>query len=144
MADDAVKARRLKVRHTVPHPPERVFDAWTDPDRMRRWMRPGPIDDARVELDVRVGGAFRIDMIDGEKVMAHSGEYQVVDRPKRLVFTWNADWIPGGSTVYLDFREVDGGTEIVLVHEGLPSEDSVENHRKGWASILEALADYMG
>jgi hypothetical protein len=46
--------------------------------------------------------------------------------------------------VSLDFRAVDGGTELVLVHEGLPSEESVTNHTQGWAQILGHLEASLG
>lgn len=144
MTDRTGTTGRLEVRRIYPHPPEAVFDAWTDAQAMRRWMRPGPTGDVRAELDVREGGTFRIDMIAGDRVLAHRGEYRVVERPRRLVFTWHADWIPGGSTVSIDFNEVEGGTEVVLVHEGLPSEESVANHTEGWGTILEKLGDALG
>jgi uncharacterized protein YndB with AHSA1/START domain len=80
---------RLEVRHTIAASPEEVFDAWTDAEFMMRWMRPGPGMDCRCQLDVRVGGGFEIDMIapDGTTI-PHTGTYRVVDRPRKLVFTW--------------------------------------------------------
>lgn len=80
-----------------------------------------------------------MDMIQGEKRWEHRGEVLEVDRPRRLVFTWNAEWLPGGSTVTVVFHPVDGGTEIVLRHDGLPDQDSADNHEDGWGDILEAL-----
>ena len=132
--------QRLELRHTYAHPPERVFDAWTDARGMQAWMRPGPTTDVRAELDVRVGGSFSIDMIFGDQSVLHTGAYEVVDRPRRLVFSWLAPHLDAPTRVAIDFRAVDGGTEVVLVHEGLPSEKSVEGHTEGWERILELLA----
>lgn len=129
----------IEVRRVVAHPPERAFDAWLDPEGMSRWMIPGPSGRAEVELDPRVGGSFRIDMIAGEERYEHHGELLVVERPRRLVLTWRADWLPEGSTVTVTFRPVDGGTEVVLRHDGLPDPESADSHRGGWAEILEAL-----
>jgi uncharacterized protein YndB with AHSA1/START domain len=135
---------RLELRHRYDHTPDRVFDAWTDARGMTSWMRPGPTTDVKAELDVREGGAFSIDMIFGDQSILHTGTYEVVDRPRRLVFTWNAPHLDMPTKVSLDFRAVDGGTELVLVHEGLPSEESVTNHTQGWAQILGHLEARLG
>ncbi len=137
-------APSLEVRHRYAHPPERLFDAWTDARGMEAWMRPGPTTDARVELDARVGGTFSIDMILGEESILHTGTYEVVDRPRRLVFTWDAPHFDEPTRVRVDFLPVDGGTEVVLTHEGLPSEESAENHRDGWGAILALLDGELG
>lgn len=131
---------RLELRHRYAHSPERVFDAWTDARGMATWMRPGPTTDVKVDLDVRKGGSFSIDMIFGEQSILHTGTYEVVDRPRRLVFTWMAPHFESPTKVTLEFRAVSGGTELVLVHEGLPSEESATNHTQGWTQILAHLA----
>lgn len=135
---------RLEVRHRYAHPPERVFDAWTDAEGMRAWMRPGPTTDVRTRLDVRVGGSFMIAMIFGDNTIEHTGEYIVVDRPRRITFTWMAAHLDTPTTVTIDFNPVDGGTEVVLVHEGLPSEESVTSHTDGWGTILDLLEGELG
>jgi uncharacterized protein YndB with AHSA1/START domain len=134
----------LEVRHRYAHPPERVFDAWTDAEGMRAWMRPGPTTDVRTRLDVRVGGTFMITMVFGDSAIEHTGEYLEVDRPRRLAFTWMAEHFDAPTHVTIEFKAVDGGTEVVLVHEGLPSEESVTNHTDGWGTILELLEAALG
>lgn len=136
--------KSLEVRHHYGHAPERVFDAWTDARGMTEWMRPGPTTEVKVELDVREGGGFTIDMIFGDESIVHTGIYEVVDRPRRLVFSWKAPHLPEPTRVSIEFRGVDGGTEVVLTHEGLPSEESAANHRQGWTQILEHLEDALG
>lgn len=131
---------RVEVRRTFSHPAKRLFDAWTDEEGMRAWMRPGPTEDVRVQLDVRVGGAYTIEMIFGDESIVHTGRYTVVDRPRRLAFTWDAEHFDEPTTVTLDFVPTTEGTEVVLVHEGLPSEESAERHVGGWQTILEELA----
>jgi uncharacterized protein YndB with AHSA1/START domain len=134
-----VSETSLTVRRQIDARPEEVFDAWTSAEAMKAWMRPGDTNDVAASLDVRVGGKYTIDMIGPESTHKHHGEYRVVDRPRKLVFTWNADWIPGGSVVTLEFHGKGGGTELVLTHEGLPDRTSVENHTMGWGMILEKL-----
>lgn len=125
-------------------PPEEVWDAWTDPARMREWIRPGPDGDARVVLDVRPGGRLEIDMIGGGRTHAHHGEYVEVDRPRRLSFTWVADWLPDGTLVTLELTPSGGGTDLVLRHEKFRTEDMAEKHREGWGGFMEQLAAYLG
>lgn len=142
MSDGATRADAptLTVRRRIAATPEKVFDAWTNAKGMEKWMCPGPTERADVELDVRVGGRFRIDMHGAGQVHEHTGEYLELERPKRLVFTWVSKSTGGrDSRVTVELEPADGGTDVVLTHEGLPSEESAQNHEMGWASILEKL-----
>ncbi|HUF27482.1 MAG TPA: SRPBCC domain-containing protein [Gemmatimonadaceae bacterium] len=133
---------RVEVRHVIAASPERVFDAWTDAESMTRWMRPGPGMQCRCRLDVRVGGSFEIDMIapDGT-TLPHTGTYRVVDRPRKLVFTWMSGPTNHRETIVtVEFQEANGGTEIVLTHEGLPV-SAAKPHEGGWQEIIRNLAD---
>lgn len=125
--------------------PEAVFDAWTDADRLRQWFLPGDIKALPVvEVDARVGGRFRIVMQGEEGEYDHTGEYRVVDRPAKLVFTWHSPATQFRESVVTITFEPDGdGTALTLVHEGLPDADTVEKHKDGWSSIVEKLAGYV-
>lgn len=132
---------RVEVRHVIAASPEQVFDAWADAESMTRWMRPGPGMRCSCRLDVRVGGSFEIDMIapDGTTLL-HTGTYRVVDRPHKLVFTWKSEPTDHRETVVtIEFRAANGGTEIVLTHEGLPA-GAAKPHKGGWEEILRKLA----
>lgn len=75
----------------------------------------------------------------------HAGAYQVIDRPRRLVFTWNSPFAgQTDSLVTVEFRPKRGATEIVLTHERLPSKDMAAAHTKGWSDILEVIARTRG
>ena len=131
----------LVVRRTIRISRERVFDAWLDPVRLARFMRPGSTARATAELDPRVGGHFRIIMYhpNAPAGTEHTGEYLLIDRPSRLSFTWrsvNTD--DRTTTVTIDFFDRDGATEVVLTHTELPPQQ-IDNHRKGWSDILAAL-----
>lgn len=65
-----------------------MFDAWTDAEGMRRWMCPREGFTTEAVLDPRVGGSFRIVMKGPQRDYEHSGEYQVMDPPHKLAFTW--------------------------------------------------------
>ena len=132
----------LVLRRTIPISRQRVFDAWLDPVRLARFMRPGSTTRSTAEVDPRVGGRFRIVMHHAGDPggTEHTGEYLLIDRPRKLAFTWrsvNTD--DRVTTVTIEFFDRDGKTEVVLTHEQLPP-GQVDSHRKGWADILAALS----
>lgn len=133
----------LEVSHFAPFPPERVFDAWLDPEMLTKFMRPSPTMDApTVTNDPRVGGKFRIVMNapDQPEGWPHDGEYLIIDRPNRLKFTWISAYTQDDSTVTIDFTPQDDGTLVRLTHVRFPNEESRANHEGGWARILSTLA----
>lgn len=134
----------LRLERTYDAPAQAVFDAWTDPEVMRRWWHPGrEWDTSLAESDLRPGGRVRVGMRspDGDEY-GGGGEYTEIRPPERLAFTWIWDDDPAGhsSLIELDFEEHDGATTLVLTHSGLRSEDSREGHRDGWHQALENLA----
>ena len=140
MADEIPE--RLVVERVFPASPAEVYDAWTTPETLRLFMCPGTQTTTVVEADVRVGGQFRIVMrsdVDNE----HRGEYRVLEPGRRLVFTWASPatgWEPTLVTIELSPHE--DGTRLVLVHEGLETDDVRGRHRWGWTGILEKLAQH--
>ena len=131
---------RLVLRKLLPATREEVFDAWLDPVGMREWMPPGTGTSATAEIDPRVGGKFRIVMHHPERDYDHRGEYRVIDRPSKLVFTWISEGTEQReSLVTIELHERGRETELVLMHEKLPNAVSVERHTGGWAGILEKI-----
>ena len=129
----------LVVRRLISASRERVFQAWLDPASLAQWMRPGGMTDATAEVDPRVGGKFRIVMIEGPKRYEHTGEYLAIEPAKRLEFTWISEATDHRPTVVtIEFLERDRGTELVLTHRRLPPKQ-VESHRRGWTDILQQL-----
>jgi uncharacterized protein YndB with AHSA1/START domain len=136
---DAGSGETLVVRRVIPVPRERVFQAWLDPESLSQWMHPGGSTHAIAEVDPRVGGKFRIVMIEGPKRYEHTGEYLAIEQPKRLEFTWISEATDHRPTVVtIEFLERDRGTELVLTHRRLPAKQ-VESHRRGWTDILQLL-----
>jgi uncharacterized protein YndB with AHSA1/START domain len=125
----------------MPARPSEVFAAWTTPERMATWMSPKGA--AEAEVDLRVGGRFRVIMVDADR-LEHTGEYLEVDPPRRLVFTWASPYTgPEPSVVTVELHPHGDGTRLVLRHERLPAE-AVEGHRGGWGRMLERLAEVVG
>lgn len=139
--------RTLEVRRIIAAPRARVFDAWTRAEELRKWFAPGPLTTALAEVDLRVGGRYKITM-RGPDGVEHTvgGVYQVIDPPQRLVYTWRWEDKPsaGESTVTIEFTERGRSTEVVLRHEGLPDDQEIAQHQHGWDGCFEKLERLMG
>ena len=86
-AQNSHEADAVQIDRRLPATPEEVFDAWTNPNSLRKFMCPNEVLHARVEADVRVGGKFQIDMVNKNDETMHTGKYVEIDRPRKLVFT---------------------------------------------------------
>jgi len=137
--------RALHIVRTVAASPERVFEAWTDPEQLRQWTCPDPGARVDVEVDLRVGGHYSIRMhVEGGPFTAY-GTYREVDRPSRLAYTWGwkeeAHAMKAETVVTVEFVPVEGGTEIRLTHEGFPTTDDRDGHEEGWQICVGRIAD---
>ncbi|HEY1690810.1 MAG TPA: SRPBCC domain-containing protein [Polyangiaceae bacterium] len=135
----------LVVRRTIRANPERLFQAWTDPEELVAWWGPRPVTCSRAEVDLRVGGHYRIDNLlpDGGKI-AIVGEFRVVDAPRRLVYTWSMGADERSLvTVRFEPRGADA-TEVIVVHEEIPSEGVRDSHEQGWNGCLDGLERHAG
>jgi uncharacterized protein YndB with AHSA1/START domain len=131
----------LLVRRTIRADVRRVFDAWTQPEHLRAWWGPRPVTCAGAEIDLRVGGRYRIlnALPDGSQV-AIEGEFREIDAPHKLVYTWRLDAGPAGfSLVTVRFEPRNESTEVSIVHEQIASEPVRESHEKGWIGCLDGL-----
>lgn len=141
----------LKVSRHISAPPARVFEAWTDPGQLTRWMFAGNSRLISAKNDLRAGGEYNLVMTGcaggsgdhGEKVIG--GVYKEIKKPSKLVFTWGR--IPPGddgeTLVSIDFVEVQGGTQVILTHEGFSTADSRDGHTRGWNGIIDSLERMM-
>jgi uncharacterized protein YndB with AHSA1/START domain len=132
----------LRMKRTFDAPPERVFDAWTSEEVMRRWFhgRHGwetPV----AEVDLRVGGALRVVMRDPDEDTEYGGggNYTEIDPPRRLAFTWVWDDEPHETLIEIDFEEAGGRTTVRFAHHGLWDEQAVRSHEGGWSACFDNL-----
>ena len=135
----------LTVTRTINAPPETVFDAWLNPEMLMRFMCPGPgMTTPSATADPQVGGRFDLIMKNGDDEMPHGGVYREIDRPSRLVFSWESPFNAEGSTVTLDFKPTSDGTHLTLTHIRFVDEQSRDNHQGGWTAILAKLDEVLG
>jgi uncharacterized protein YndB with AHSA1/START domain len=134
------------VDRVIPAPPRTVFEAWLDPEALRRFMCPAPgTSVTRAECDPRVGGKFLVVMNVGGQDLPHRGEYLEIERYTRIVFTWLSAHAGEGSRVTLHFAESPGGqTKLTLEHVGLADAEIRTRHHSGWSSILAELSAVVG
>jgi uncharacterized protein YndB with AHSA1/START domain len=132
----------LEVRRTIAAPRERVFRAWTRPEEVKKWAAPGQMLVPVAEVDLRVGGRFKIEMQSPNGALHVAvGEYREVTPPRRLVYTWDwEDKSVRGSMVTVEFVERGKSTEVILRHERLPDADSRARHTEGWNDCLDKFA----
>lgn len=135
----------LQVKRFIKSPPERVFAAWTTPAQIKHWFGPATCRVLDVQVDLRVGGTYRF-LVHSEEhgEMAVIGEYREISAPTKLVFTWqwedDPEWEKAPSVVTVDLIAKDGGTEVLITHDGLPSAEHAGRHEHGWNGCLDKLA----
>lgn len=135
----AIASAAVVVRRAIAASADDLFDAWLDPQALAAWMRPGEIRSTVARVEPRVGGSYEIIMQGESKSIPHKGVYRLIDRPRRLVFTWHSPATDQRETlVTVDFLPMGAKTEVVVTHEQLP-EDARPAHSKGWSSGLEHL-----
>jgi uncharacterized protein YndB with AHSA1/START domain len=116
-------------------PPGRVYELLTQSDLLAEWIAPF------VDADPRVGGALTWTHANGDSVI---GEYLELVPARRVVFTYGWDRpdvniAPGSTIVEIDLRPSRGGTQLRLVHRGLPGPMN-DAHAGGWTNYLARLA----
>lgn len=135
-------ALRLTRRFAAPR--ERVFDAWTTAEALKRWWCPPGWEPERIEVDLKAGGTYHLGMrqIDDGAVVSIHGRFLEVHRPERLVYTWcwrNAFEGMPETCVTVEFLSVGGGTEVVVVHENFPDVRLWHRHRSGWIAACDRM-----
>lgn len=132
----------LKLTRIIPASQKEVFEAWTTAESMKQWFCPEGATVLLIELDVRIGGTFRIEtQHPAEGRIAIRGVYRDIVPPEKLVFTWVSEHTHHReSLVTLEFLARGEATELILVQRQLPDEEAVQRHSAAWTQILDRLA----
>jgi uncharacterized protein YndB with AHSA1/START domain len=136
---------KLQVTRTIKARRPRVFDSWTKPELMQRWFAPGEMTVANASADLRVGGEYRVEMrgVDGFVHIA-AGVYKKIIPNELLSFTWGGSCSDSGAEtlVTVEFKDVEGGTELILTHEHFTSTEAAAKHQQGWQGCLDNLEKF--
>jgi uncharacterized protein YndB with AHSA1/START domain len=125
--------REIVVTRTFDAPARLVFEAWTRPELFKQWWVPRSMGMTLVscEMDVRVGGRYRLNFGEG---MDFFGRYVEVTPHSRLVWT-NEEGGEAGPVTTVTFEEKSGQTLLVL-HELYPSKEALDAAGTGAADAL--------
>jgi len=137
-----LRAGSVRVSRRLKASPERVFDAWLDPEQATRFLFACRTGDAvGCEIDVRVGGTFRIVRRGDREAVEYCGEYLEIDRPHRLVFSLFVQrYAQRDDRVVVELASVDEETLLVLSHEhSLPSQTERIRIQGLWGTTLDEL-----
>ena len=125
--------------------PAKVFAAWTDPEKVMRWMGPGEAKAVSAECDARVGGRYRWLMRtpSGEEHDV-SGVYREVVPDEKLVFTWAWKTTPERESLVTVLLKPDGdGTLLTMTHEQFFDENARDQHQHGWTGALDKMEQFL-
>ena len=135
----------LVIERTFDATPENVFDAWIDPVQVAKWYGPEGFTNDIHEYCATPGGGYRLTMHspDGE-MHPLKGKFITVERPKKLVFTWQWEGDGGAemnaeTVVTVEFKAMGSKTEMTMTHERLAGEKSKQMHEQGWSSSFTKL-----
>jgi uncharacterized protein YndB with AHSA1/START domain len=135
----------LTIKRRFNAAPAKVFAAWTDPEKVKRWMGPGEVKALRVESDPRTGGRYRwvMQAPNGEEHDV-SGVYREIVPNEKLVFTWAWKSTPERESLVTVLIKADGeGSLLTLTHEQLFDEATRDSHRMGWSGALDKLEQFV-
>jgi uncharacterized protein YndB with AHSA1/START domain len=138
----------IEITRVFDAPPERVYQAFTDPDQFVEWYGPVgfPVDRDTVELDARVGGRQRFALVsDADPSMRTGFDGRFIDVVQNVLLSSRGAWdgIPGQadpwpSNLRVEFFDYDGKTRLV-VREGPHPAGTADLGRQAWEMMLPKL-----
>jgi uncharacterized protein YndB with AHSA1/START domain len=141
---------KLEVRRMFTAPREKVFEAWTQREKVEKWMCRFPRHETRyTAYDARPGGTNVMEVINPQgETFKQNVTFREIEPPKKLVFTW--DWEKFSASgqkvdelrdtlVTVEFQPRGTFTEVILTHEGFRNADQREAHKKGWNGCFDQL-----
>jgi len=137
----AAQKPSLTLKRRLNAPAEKVYAAWTDPEKIVKWFGPdsGPV--TKAEIDLRAGGGYTI-AFSTENGEHHQvgGVYREVVPNEKLVFTWAWHTMKERESLVTVTIKPDGtGSILTLLHEMFFDEAARDGHKRGWSGSLDKL-----
>jgi len=137
----------LHLERVLPAPRPFVFSMHSEPELLARWWGPKGFSAPSVELDVRAGGSYRIEMQPPEgDTFFLSGEFREVDPATRLAYTFrweDPDPDDRETVVALSLRDLGTSTGLTVEQGPFATEDRRALHERGWTDALDRLEELM-
>jgi uncharacterized protein YndB with AHSA1/START domain len=141
----------LKLSRHISGPVGEVFDVWFDPDAPG-----GPWHGAtKVLMNLAVDGMFYFGIdratarsknpaiADRSELVGHFGRFTLLERPRAAEHTWMSEHTHGiETTVLVSFEGREGGTQMTILHRGIPDDDSGRDHERGWTFLLSRVEEH--
>ena len=144
-APKSSKARpiNLSISRTIAAPAEKIFDRWLIPVFVGDWMFGPNVGREKVldlQNEVRPGGEFKYKIERDGKELVCCGEYQLIDRPKRLKFNWQENNTES-SNISVSFEQIDNKTKLKVSLQVDPSlADQIELIKQQWSTRCNVLS----
>ncbi|MFZ0746024.1 MAG: SRPBCC family protein [Terracidiphilus sp.] len=151
MPESSVVHSTFVIEHNYPQPPERVYAAFAQPSRKRRWYAEGEHEIQEFEMEFRVGGSERLRYrfkeghpIAGSEI-ANESTYQDIQPGKHIVMASKMSLNGKPIVVMLatfEFRAAGTGTDLTLTHQGAFIEwpEGAQMIEAGWRGLLDRIA----
>lgn len=149
MTETTTEKTTIEVRRRIGAPRARVFEAWTDPARLERWYALADDWSVAAEIDLRVGGSYRIEhTLPGGGKRVETGFYREIVPPERLVYTCRQPGLDGDTEVdtlvTVAFGDLGDATEVVVTEAGFGSTRERDVHASGWPRFIHRLERLTG
>jgi uncharacterized protein YndB with AHSA1/START domain len=133
-------------------PPNRVFQALTDPEQLVRWFTDESCPVKFWRMGARLGGNYSYVtekgnfVVNGVDEFVCYGEIKEVDPPRLLVYTWISNWHLDKdmkTVVRWELTLNASGTHVKVTHSGLAQEpEARKDYRGGWPEVVEKLKQF--
>lgn len=141
------------VEITIAAPPERVFQAIIDPEQVMQWWTSGDCQIEHFSMEPKVGGRWRYNTrqtkmnVNGVSKFYCDGEVLEYDPPRRLAYTWIANWHEEPNqrtTVRWELTPTNSGTSVKITHSGLANlPASRKDYSGGWLGVAKSLKEFI-
>ncbi|MGB0505079.1 MAG: SRPBCC family protein [Pikeienuella sp.] len=139
---------QIELETLLPANMERIFNHWTDPEKVIKWFGSANTQLVSTEVDLRPGGTWRFVTSKNETGQSYlTGEYIQITPHSHLSFTWRHVVETDGKTeatpdsrVTIELSTEGAATRLRLVHDGVQTDGARQNIGSGWGDSFEKLA----